>query len=343
MTKLKVNSLATKAKIRYAANRVSDTGTIMRNILRTVICLSLLALFFAVPLGAHAEDAAANPAATTEEAAPAADAVEAVPATSPIQFNPENIRGHAVPWQLGYQDAATPVMEQFHWFHNYLLWIITAISVFVLGLLVYIVVRFNRKSNPVPATFTHNAKIEFIWTVIPIIILIAIVIPSLRIHYDYSDSETSIKNADMTLKVVGNQWYWNYEYPKEGIKFDSYMKKDADLLPGEPRLLAVDNPIVVPVNTTVRVQVTGADVIHSWAVPAFGVKQDTVPGRLNETWFKATKEGIYYGQCSELCGKYHGFMPIEVHVVSKKLYKQWVAYAKTKFAADDSHQVAGVN
>jgi cytochrome c oxidase subunit 2 len=270
-------------------------------------------------------------------------AAETVPAGDPVVFDPANIVGHATPWQINFQDAASPVMEQFHDLHTFLIYVITAISVFVLGLLIYIAWRFNGKANPKPAGFTHNAVVEVIWTVIPIIILVAIAIPSLRIHYDYSDSETIINNPDLTLKVRGHQWYWNYEYPDEGIQFDAYMKQEKDLLPGEPRLLATDNKVVVPVNKVVRVQVTGADVIHSWAMPAFGVKQDTVPGRLNETWFKATKEGIYYGQCSELCGKLHGFMPIEVHVVSEDLYKQWLAYAKTKFARNGMTTIAHLN
>ena len=274
--------------------------------------------------------------------ASAQEEIKTVSATDPVQFDPEKIVGHAKPWQMNYQEAVTPVMEKLVDLHEFVLWIIIAISVFVLALLIYIAVRFNAKTNPEPAKFTHNATVEVVWTVIPIIILVAIAIPSLRVHYNYSDSETKISSAAMTIKVKGHQWYWNYEYPEEGIAFDSYMKQDADLLPGEPRLLATDNKVVVPVNTSVRLQVTGADVIHSWAMPAFGVKQDTVPGRLNETWFKATKEGIYYGQCSELCGKYHGFMPIEVHVVSEELYKEWVAYAKTKFASDGTRSVAGI-
>lgn len=311
-------------------------------VLRGLFAALLLAALFAFsPQLSHAADVKAAEAAT--EAPAEAEAVaEEVPATNPIQFDADKIVGHAVPWQLGYQGAVTPAMTEIHWLHNLLLVVISIVTVIVLGLLVYVGLRFNRKANPKPATFTHNAKVEFIWTVIPIIILVIIAVPSLRAHYQYTDSEADINNADMTLKVKGNQWYWTYEYPEHGIVFDSYMKKEEDLLPGEPRLLAVDNPIVVPVNTSVRVQTTSADVIHAFAVPAFGVKQDTVPGRLNETWFKATKEGIYYGQCSELCGKYHGFMPIEIHVVSKKLYKKWLSFAKQKFAADDSRQLADV-
>jgi len=307
----------------------------MRIFTRALICFGLSVMLFAAPGGALAEKAE-----VATEASEASGSIVSVPASSPVPFDAALIRGDAKPWQHGFQDAATPVMEKIDWFHNYLLWIISVISVVVLALLVYVCVKFSRKANPVPATFTHNAKVEFIWTVIPIIILVAIAIPSLRIHYGYVNDEASLGNPDVTLKVKGNQWYWTYEYPDDGIMFDSYMKKDADLLPGEPRLLAVDNPIVVPVNKVVRVQLTGADVIHSWAVPAFGVKRDAVPGRLNETWFKATKEGIYYGQCSELCGKYHGFMPIEVRVVSDAVYQQWIAYAKTKFAADESRQLA---
>jgi cytochrome c oxidase subunit 2 len=230
--------------------------------------------------------------------------------------------GMAAPWQLNFQPPATPIMEQLYHGHNYLLWLITGICVFVLVVLLYIMMRYNRRANPVPSKTTHNTTLEIVWTVIPIIILVAIAIPSLRLHYAMEDNS----DADMTIKVVGYQWYWHYEYPDHGgFGFDSYMKKDADLKPGEPRLLAVDNAVVVPVDAKVRVQLTGADVIHSWAVPAFGVKRDAMPGRLNETWFKATQTGTFYGQCSELCGVGHGFMPIEVRVVSKEAFAEWVA------------------
>jgi len=225
------------------------------------------------------------------------------------------------------------VMEQFVWLHDYVMIIITVITIFVTLLIAYICIRFRASRNPNSQQFAHNTTIEVLWTVLPVIILVAIAIPSLRTHFQYSNNETIIANPDMTLKVTGNQWYWSYEYPDYGISFDSNMKKDDELAEGEPRLLAVDNAIVVPVNKVVRVQVTSADVIHAFALPAFGVKQDTVPGRLNETWFKATREGIFYGQCSELCGKYHGFMPIEIHVVSEEVFKQWVAAAKVKFAS----------
>ena len=250
----------------------------------------------------------------------------------------QEVVGLAEPWQKGFQPAVTPVMEKFHWLHNYLLIIITAITVFVLALLVYVGIRFRESKNPNPSKTTHNVALEVAWTAIPVLILVAIAIPSLRAHFDYVHglgTNEEWGEVDMTLKVIGYQWYWNYEYPDEGIAFDSYMKQEADLEPGEPRLLAVDNPVVVPVNKNIRVLVTGGDVLHSWAMPAFGVKQDTVPGRLNETWFRAEREGIYYGQCSELCGKLHGFMPIEVHVVSEAKYAEWLAGAKEQFAKAD--------
>lgn len=230
--------------------------------------------------------------------------------------------GMAEPWQLGMQPPVTPVMEQLFATHHYLLILITAISLLVLFLLMYICLRFNRRANPNPSKNAHNTKLEIIWTTIPVIVLIAIAIPSLRVHYFIEDDD----NAEMTLKVVGYQWYWHYEYPDfGGFGFDSYMKKKEDLAPGDIRNLSVDNQVVVPVDTKIRVLMTAGDVIHSWAVPAFGVKRDAVPGRLNSSWFKATKTGTYYGQCSELCGVGHGFMPIRVDVVDKEEFKRWVA------------------
>ncbi|MEQ1705416.1 MAG: cytochrome c oxidase subunit II [Rickettsiales bacterium] len=229
------------------------------------------------------------------------------------------------PWQLNFQEAATPVMEQLNDMHDMLLVMCFAISIFVLVMLVYISVRFSRKRNPVPSKNSHNTKLEIIWTTIPILILVAIAIPSLRLHYFM---ERSV-DAEMTLKVVGYQWYWHYEYPDNGgINFDSYMLKDKDLKSGDHRLLAVDNRLVVPVDTKIRVLITGADVIHAFAVPAFGIKRDAIPGRLNDTWFKATKIGTFYGQCSELCGVGHGFMPIVVDVVSKEDFAKWVETKK---------------
>lgn len=233
------------------------------------------------------------------------------------------IVGMAHDKQLNFQPAASPVMELLTGLHNILLVIIFGVSLLVLAVTIYIIVRFNRKANPVPSTTTHNLKLEAIWTTIPILILIVIGWVALPIHYKMEE----VPEAAMTIKVTGYQWYWGYQYPDQGgFSFDSYMLKDEDAAArGEPRLLAVDNRVVVPVNTPVRIQLTGADVIHSWAVPAFGVKRDAVPGRLNETWFEATKEGVFYGQCSELCGVKHGFMPIAVEVVSKEKFDAWVA------------------
>jgi cytochrome c oxidase subunit 2 len=186
-------------------------------------------------------------------------------------------------------------------------------------------VRFRRSRNPVASTTTHNTLIEVIWTTVPVLILAAIFIPSLKLHY-YMDKA---QHPDMTIKAIGHQWYWGYSFPDHGIdEYASNMKKENELKPGEPRLLSVDNPLVVPVNTTVRVLLTGADVIHSFAMPAFGIKTDSVPGRLNETWFHANKTGIFYGQCSELCGTSHGFMPIEIRVVEKPVFDEWVNRAK---------------
>jgi len=229
--------------------------------------------------------------------------------------------GMAKPWQLGFQPPVTPVMQQLYDSHNLLLVIITAITIFVLLLLIYICLRYSRRMNPVPSKVTHNTKLEIIWTAIPILILVIIAIPSLRLHY-YMER---IVSPELTVKVTGYQWYWHYDYPDNGgFGFDSYIKKGDDLKPGDIRQLSVDNRMVVPVNTNVRVLTTGADVIHSWAVPAFGVKRDAVPGRLNETWFKATKIGTFYGQCSQLCGVGHGFMPIVVDVVSKEDFAAWL-------------------
>lgn len=236
-------------------------------------------------------------------------------------------------YQLGFQTPATPVMEKLYALHDFMLIVITAITILVLALLTYICIRFNRKANPVPSKTTHNVVVEVIWTVVPIMILVAIAIPSLRLHYYMQRAP----EADMHVKVVGYQWYWHYDYPDHGnIGFDSYMKKDAELKPGEHRLLEVDNRLVVPVDTNIKVQMTGADVIHAWAVPAFGVKKDVVPGRLNETWFRATRMGVYYGQCSELCGVGHGFMPIVVQVVSKEEFAAWVASKRTAANADNT-------
>ncbi|MFG1357399.1 cytochrome c oxidase subunit II [Xanthobacter pseudotagetidis] len=238
--------------------------------------------------------------------------------------------GQPADWQINLQSAATPVMEKIHDFNYLLLAIITAIVLFVLVLLVVVILRYNERSNPVPSKTSHNTLIEVAWTVIPVMILVVIAVPSFRLLH----LELNVPQADLTVKVTGHQWYWSYEYPDNGgFGFDSYMVPTKDLKPGQPRLLAVDNEVVVPVNKNIRVQVTAADVIHSFAVPSFGIKIDALPGRLNETWFRATREGVYYGQCSELCGRDHAFMPIAVRVVSEKDFEAWIAQAKAKFAS----------
>jgi cytochrome c oxidase subunit II len=238
--------------------------------------------------------------------------------------------GQASPWQLGLQDAGSPIMEDVNTFHNLVLGIITLITLFVLALLVIVMVKFNARANPTPSRTTHNTLIEVLWTVIPVFILVVIALPSFRILF----LQLNTPPADLTVKATGVTWNWKYNYPDNGdFEYDSLITPDKDLKPGQPRLLTVDNEMVVPVNKTIRVYVTGFDVIHAFAVPSFGVKIDAIPGRLNETWFKATKEGWYYGQCSELCGKDHAFMPIAVHVVSDAEFAAWVEAAKKKFAA----------
>lgn len=237
------------------------------------------------------------------------------------------------PWGLGLQAPATEIMTRIDSFHDLLLWIIVVVTLFVTALLLIVMVKFNAKKNPNPSKTTHNTFIEMAWTVVPVIILIVIAIPSFRLLY-YQDV---IPKADLTVKAIGHQWYWSYQYPDNGkFEFDSLMVPDDELKKGQVRLLSVDNPVVVPVNATVRVITTSEDVIHSWAIPAFGVKKDSVTGRLNEMWFKAKREGVYYGQCSELCGTNHGFMPIEVRVVSQAAFDAWVLKAKKEFAAADT-------
>ena len=244
--------------------------------------------------------------------------------------------GQPHPWQLGLQQAATPVMDNIIWFHNFLLWLIVAITLFVLALLMIVVVRFNARRNPVPSRTTHNTLIEVVWTVVPVLILVSIAVPSFRLLF----LQLNVPKADVTIKATGKQWFWSYSYPDEKFEFDSLLVQDKDLKQGQPRLLTADNAMVVPVNKVVVVQTTGADVIHSWAVPSFGVKIDAIPGRLNETWFKVERTGTYYGQCSQLCGRDHAFMPIEVHVVSDQEYAAWLADAKKKYASDDSRPTA---
>ena len=242
--------------------------------------------------------------------------------------------GQPAPWEYKLQESATQVMDDITWFHNWLLVTITIITLFVLGLLVIVVVKFNAKANPVPSRTTHNTLIEVAWTLIPVLILVAIAIPSFKLLFLQLD----IPKADLTIKATGKQWYWSYAYPDNGkFVFDSLLAQDK-----KPRLLGVDNEMVVPVNKVVRIQTTGADVIHSFAVPAFGIKIDAIPGRLNETWFKATKLGMFYGQCSELCGKDHAFMPIAVRVVNDQEFAAWVETAKKKFAATAANSFASV-
>ena len=246
--------------------------------------------------------------------------------------------GQPSPWQLGLQESATPVMDVITSFHNMLLYVITLIAGFVLLLLLIVIVRFNRSANPTPSRTTHNTVVEVAWTIIPVCILVFIAVPSFRLLF----LQQNIPPADLTVKATGKQWFWSYGYPDQGkFEFDSLLVDEKDLKPDQPRLLTVDNEMVVPVNKVVRVQVIGADVIHSFAVPSFGIKIDAVPGRLNETWFKATREGLYYGQCSELCGKNHAFMPIAVHVVSEQEFTAW-ADAKKKSASSDARQPLAV-
>jgi cytochrome c oxidase subunit 2 len=230
--------------------------------------------------------------------------------------------GMAHNWQLGFQEPASPVKEDMEWFHDSLLVpTIIAISAFVMFLLLFVMARFNAKANPVPAKFQHNRALEFIWTILPVLILMAISVPSLKLLYKADRTH----EAEMTLNAIGNQWYWSYEYPDHGnITFNSNLVKDKDLN-GRPRLLATDEPVVLPVDTNIRLIIKATDVLHAWAMPAFGVKLDAVPGRTNETWVRITKKGTFYGQCSELCGEGHGFMPIEVHAVSKEDFAAWVA------------------
>jgi cytochrome c oxidase subunit 2 len=246
--------------------------------------------------------------------------------------------GLAEPGQIGFQQAVTPIAADIHWFHDDLLMpIITLISLFVLALLAYVIWKFNEKANPTPSKTTHNTLIEVAWTIIPVVVLVIIAIPSFRLLTD----ELVIPPADLTVKVTASQWHWAYEYPKDqagGFSFESYMKPENEIKPenGDVRLLSVDNEAVVPVNKTVVLQITAVDVIHSFIIQSFGVRVDAVPGRLNETWFKADREGVYYGQCSKICGKDHAYMPIVFRVVSEEKYQAWLADSKKKFAAAPS-------
>ena len=245
--------------------------------------------------------------------------------------------GHALAnqpkdWQLGFQNSASGTMNDIVWFHDYMLLpVITAIMVFVLFLIVYACIRFRESRNKEASTTSHNTMIEVIWTLVPCLILIVLAVPSFKVLY----SQDEIPKADVTIKAIGYQWYWGYEYPDENIVFDSYMIEEKDLKEGQPRLLSVDNEVYVPVNKVVKVMITANDVLHAWALPSFGVKRDAVPGRINETWFKADRTGTFYGQCSELCGIKHAFMPITVNVVTEEEYNQWLEKAKVEFAKEE--------
>lgn len=244
----------------------------------------------------------------------------------------DEVLGLSKPWDIGLQPAHSPVMQKVHEFHTLLLVIITAIVVLVLGLLAFILVRFNARRNPVPSKTAHNTAIEIIWTAVPIMILVVIAIPSMKLLY-FANKTTS---PDMTLKVTGHQWYWSYNYPDHGdFAFDSLPIADADINveAGQVRLLSVDNPVVVPVGANIQVLVNSDDVIHNWAVPSLALKKDALPGRINETWMRIEREGTFYGMCSELCGVNHYFMPIEIRAVSKEAFERWVEEAKQKFAS----------
>ena len=247
------------------------------------------------------------------------------------------------PWQIGLQEPAGSIAQKATDLHNLLLIIISLISVFVLALLVYVGWRFRRDANPTPSKTTHNTTIEILWTVVPVLILVVIAVPSFRLLY-YMD-ET--KNAEMVIKVTGNQWYWNYEYMDDQIAFDSYMLSDDELQPGQPRLLSVDNPLVVPANTKIKMLVTGNDVMHSFFVPSLAVQTYAFIGRVNEVWIDVPEgEKTYYGQCNQICGVNHSFMPIVVKAKAKEEYQAWLADAKQEFAILDvpqSIQLAGVN
>ena len=241
------------------------------------------------------------------------------------------------PWQLGFQPAVTPVMERMEAFNTFLSWIIVLIAGFVLALLIYVCIRFAAARHPTPSRRTHNTLLEIAWTTVPVLILVVIAIPSFKLLY-YEDV---VPNAELTIKAIGHQWYWTYEYPDNGdFTFDANLVADADLKPGQLRLLTTDNEVVLPVDTNIRLLTTATDVIHSWAMPPFGVKIDAVPGRLNESWFRILTPGTYYGQCSELCGDYHGFMPIMVKAVSKDEFQTWVKQAKAQYAQSGAIDLA---
>ena len=259
--------------------------------------------------------------------------------TSLLIANQIFAKGQPTEWQLGFQEAGSPLMQQLIDFHDFVFWIITAITVFVFLLLAYVCVRFSAKNNKKPSTTTHNATLEIAWTLIPVLLLVVIAIPSFRLLYNQND----FTNIDMTIKATGYTWWWGYEYPDhDGITFDSVIVEDDELKEGQPRLLTTDYELVVPVNKNIKMQITSdpSGVIHSWAVPSLGVKMDAIPGRLNETYFNIKEPGMYYGQCSELCGVGHGFMPISIKAVTEEEFASWVETAKEEFASDNNNNYA---
>lgn len=245
--------------------------------------------------------------------------------------------GRSAPWQMWFQTASSPTAEGIHSLHDLLFAVEVGICLFVLVVLGFILVRFNSKANPKPAKFTHNTLLEVVWTAVPVVILVIIAVPSLKLLY-FADHNN---DAEMTLKVTGNQWFWSYSYPDNGdIAFDSFRVADEDLEEGQPRMLTVDEKVILPVDTSVRLLFASADVIHNWAIPSLGIKIDATPGRVNETWVKINEVGDYYGMCSELCGVQHGFMPIHVKAVSKEDFAKWLVKAKEEYASADTVKVA---
>jgi len=249
-----------------------------------------------------------------------------------------------LPWQMGMQPPATPVKDRLNSFHNELLVIIFLISAFVMGLLLYVIVRFNHRRNPIPTRTSHNTVIEMLWTIVPVVILVCVAIPSFKLMY-FMDR---VPNPDMTIKVTGHQWYWSYEYPdQKGLAFDSNVIQDAALKPGQKRLLDVDNPLVVPVQTNIEVLITSTDVIHSWFIPSFGVQEYAIIGRINHSWFNVDRPGTYYGECNQICGVNHAFMPIKIVALPKDAFQRWLGEAQKKFAQNqhdgDAVRVAAVS
>jgi cytochrome c oxidase subunit 2 len=244
----------------------------------------------------------------------------------------DGYQARSSPWQIWFQPPMSPTAQMVYDFNVLLMWIEGAIVLFVLGLMVYIVIKFNRKANPTPSKTTHNALLEVTWTVVPVLILVGIAVPSMKTLY-FTDKT---KDVEMTLKVIGNQWYWSYEYPDHNdMTFDSVMIPDDELEKGQPRLLSVDNPVVLPAKTNIRLLLASNDVIHNWAIPSLSLKLDNVPGRVNETWTHINQPGDYYGMCSELCGVSHSGMPIHIRALSKENFAKWLVRAKVEFASND--------